>query len=82
MQDKQEVLDRFCEALAALLEAGMQDLTPGAKVRVVQGLEAGELQIALAIQLEPFLAITYAAPTDRKSGPVELFRVRFDETMH
>ena len=60
----------------------MEDLTPGVKVRVVQGLEAGDLQIALAIQLDPFIAITYAAPTDRKSGPVELFRVRFDQTMH
>ena len=82
MQDKQAVLERFCEALAGLLEAGMQDLTPGAKVRVVQGLEAGELQIRLAIQVDPFLAVAYVAPGDKKSEPVELFRVCFDETMH
>ncbi len=30
MQDKQDVLERFCAALAALLEVGFEDLTPGA----------------------------------------------------
>ena len=64
MKDKDEVLERFCAALAELVEAGLQDMTPEAKISVVQGAGSGTLQIALAIRVEPFEAIAYAAPKD------------------
>jgi hypothetical protein len=73
--DKEVALADFRKAVAGILNIVANELPDGAKIRLAQILQSNPGDLRLHVALEPLIIIGAVFAPDRKTQPVELFRI-------
>jgi hypothetical protein len=73
--DRNAVLADFRKSIAAILNLGANEATDEAKILLAQILQADPGVLRLHVRLEPFTVSGAVFAPDRKTPPVELFRI-------
>ena len=75
MSDKKKLLDDFRECIAGILNIAVNEIPDGAKIHLAQILQSDPGSLRLHVQLEPFAIVAAVFAPDRKTPPVELFKI-------
>jgi len=73
--DKEVALVNFRKAVAEILNIAVNEIPDGAKIQLAQILQVDPGSLRLHVQLEPLIIIGAVFAPDRKTPPVELFRI-------
>ena len=74
-KDRNEVLQDFGHALAALISSAMPDVTPEGARELGSALKMGVGTIQVLVNLEPFTIVGSLRWADRSRPPLLLFRI-------
>jgi hypothetical protein len=75
MSDKKKLLDDFRVCIAEILNLGAAESSDESKIMLAQILQGDPGSLRLHVQLEPLTIIAAVFAPDRKTPPVELFRI-------
>ena len=65
----------FRKAVAGILNIAVNEIPDGAKIHLAQILQGDPGSLRLHVQLEPLVIVAAVLAPDRKTPPVELFRI-------
>ena len=75
MTDRDAAITDFRKAISGILNLAVEEIPDGAKIRLAEILQADPGSLRLHVQLEPLVIVAAVFAPDRKSPPVELFRI-------
>jgi len=73
--DRDAAIADFRKAVAGILNIAVNEIPDGAKIRLAQILQSDPGSLRLHVQLEPLVIVAAVFAPDRKTPPVELFRI-------
>jgi len=73
--DREKLLADFRRCIADILTLGANESSDEAKIALAQVLQADPGSLRLHVRLEPFTVSGAVFAPDRKTPPVELFRI-------
>jgi hypothetical protein len=73
--DRDKLLADFRKAVAGILNIAANEIPDDAKIMLAQILQVDPGSLRLHVRLEPFTVSGAVFAADRKTAPVELFRI-------